>query len=122
MTNADEIAKELQKRCPGNHVHQPLVGGRAKDAAEYPTGLCKAICRGLMNQIRMGDLKVVHLMSVRHDTKIGQIQGCGKNELDDHHEELNMEAFDNITRAQLNPQAVRQARLKELGYVDDKGV
>jgi hypothetical protein len=72
--------------------------------------------------MRMGDLKVVHLMSLRHDTKIGQIQGCGKNELDDHHEELDMEAFDDITGAQLNTKAVRQARLKELGYVDEKGV
>ena len=47
MPNSWYIIQELDKRCDGGHSHQPLVGGRAKEAAQvYPDGLCRAICRG----------------------------------------------------------------------------
>ena len=46
MTNAEALAEELDKKCDGSHVHQHLVGGRAKAAAKYPEELCRAICRG----------------------------------------------------------------------------
>ena len=47
MTNSRAIAKGLSRRCPGLHTHQPLLDGRAKSAARYLGGLCRAICRGL---------------------------------------------------------------------------
>ena len=36
MTNSKVIGHELSRKCDGNHVHQPLIDGRAKDAARYP--------------------------------------------------------------------------------------
>ena len=51
LTNCKHIARELSRRCPRDHVHVPLVGGRAADAAIYPVGLCRAICQGLASQI-----------------------------------------------------------------------
>ena len=36
MTNCQEIAEELSRRCNGKHEHQPLLEGRAKQAAQYP--------------------------------------------------------------------------------------
>ena len=40
MTNSRSVGKELKVKCDGSHEHQPLVGGRAKDAARYPPALC----------------------------------------------------------------------------------
>ena len=42
MTNSSEIAKELSWKCPEDHLHQALVGGRAHKAAIYSEGLCEA--------------------------------------------------------------------------------
>ena len=50
ITNSQDIAKELSRRCPGLHTHQPLLDGWAKSAATYPDGLCKAICRGIAKE------------------------------------------------------------------------
>ena len=52
LTNSACISRELAKQCPRNHQHVNLVGGRASDAAVYPPGLCRAICRGLASQLR----------------------------------------------------------------------
>ena len=40
MTNSPCIARELARLCPRDHVHVPLVGGRAAGAAIYPEKLC----------------------------------------------------------------------------------
>ena len=48
MTNSRALGQELSRRCDGSHVHQNLVDGRARLAARYPPGLCKAICRGII--------------------------------------------------------------------------
>ena len=63
MTNAWHIAKELDKRCDGSHVHQALLGGsRASNAAVYPEELCKAMCRGLLKEKKMRKGNTVPLM------------------------------------------------------------
>ena len=51
MTNSLSIARELARVCPRNHKQVHLMGGRAADAAIYPPGLCKAICRGIAAQL-----------------------------------------------------------------------
>ena len=61
MTNCKSIANELGRRVPGLHTHQPLVDGRAQNAARYPDGLCKAICRGLVKEKMQ---QVMHLRAV----------------------------------------------------------
>ena len=47
LTNSAHIPEELNHRCPGDHIHIPLMGGRAAEAAIYPDKLCEAVCRGL---------------------------------------------------------------------------
>lgn len=44
-TNSQSIGSELRRRCDGGHENQPLVDGRAKNAARDPLALCRAICR-----------------------------------------------------------------------------
>ena len=65
MTNSWCIAKELDRRCDGSHVHQALLGGsRASSAAIYPEELCKAMCRGLLKEKKMRKGNTMPLMRV----------------------------------------------------------
>ena len=55
---------ELRRRCDKSHQHQPLVDGRAKDAARYPPAMCKAICRGIMKEKMQRRLQVRAVLEV----------------------------------------------------------
>eukprot|EP00435_Cladocopium_sp_Y103_P070319 s238_g35.t1 len=52
VTNSWHLAMELQQRCTGDHVHEPLTHGKAALAAMYPPALCRAIVRGLKRHLR----------------------------------------------------------------------
>mgnify|MGYP002806614889 FL=1 len=53
MGSAPAVLEALSRKCPGGHSHAPLLGGtRARDAAVYPPGLCKAIAQGAAEQLR----------------------------------------------------------------------
>ena len=52
LTDSPLIARELARKCPRDHQHVNLLGGRAAGAAIYPPGLCRGICRGLAAQIQ----------------------------------------------------------------------
>ena len=41
------MLRRLAKKCTGTHPHQPLMGGRAANAAFYPPGLVLEILRGI---------------------------------------------------------------------------
>ena len=41
------MLRRLSKKCTGTHPHQPLLGGRAAQAAFYPPGLVLEILRGI---------------------------------------------------------------------------
>ena len=73
MTNSFWVGLELRTKCDGSHRHQHLIGGRAKAAALYPTGLCQAICAGLRKQFDEGNKEVQQLkclMSVKATDKV----------------------------------------------------
>ena len=46
-STSSHMLARLSARCPGNHEHQHLVGGRAANAAFYPPGLIINILRGM---------------------------------------------------------------------------
>ena len=50
MINSRALGQELSRIYDGMHKQQSLVDGRARLAARYPTGLCKAICRGIIKE------------------------------------------------------------------------
>ena len=50
MTNSRSIGQELRRKCDGAPQRQPLVDGKAKDAAGHPPALCRAICRGIAKE------------------------------------------------------------------------
>ena len=67
------IAQKFNKRYPNRqghqiHRHVRLESGRTRAAQVYPTGLCKAICEGLQEQIAMEEKGQFVIMNV-NDTK-----------------------------------------------------
>ena len=53
VVNSESLAKELQRRCPTDHQHDHLMGGKAVKAAQYPQQLCDAIVRGVKAHLRL---------------------------------------------------------------------
>ena len=47
MSSSAHMLKRLSRRCSGQHVHQHLVGGRAKAAENYSVELITEIIRGI---------------------------------------------------------------------------
>ncbi len=78
MTNSEEIARMLNRKCDESHEHQELLGRRAKEAAKHPEGLCRAICKGLLQEKKNEVQAIRHLMVVKHDDEIGEIGGRGR--------------------------------------------
>lgn len=50
MSNSHCMLARLDSRCPRDHRHQPLLGGRARDAHIYPDRLTLEILRGMVDQ------------------------------------------------------------------------
>ena len=50
LTNSPFLRLELSRRCPRDHEHVHLVGGRAAAAQEYPYEVCEALCQGAAAQ------------------------------------------------------------------------
>ena len=51
MLNSEEMARELSRKCRGDHLHRPLLHGLAKKAQKYTQEFCRAIIRGLVRQM-----------------------------------------------------------------------
>ena len=43
----------LEQHCPSTHLHEPLLGGRAKAAQVYPPKLCTRIVSGFATQLKL---------------------------------------------------------------------
>ena len=115
MTNSEDIAEELKRKCDRSHAHQALMDGRAKGAAIYPRGLCEAVCRGVKKEKQRRVQQLRCLMTVTADTKIDP---------DEDHEVETMaaRAWDDVSGEELDAKKVMRARLKELAFVREKGV
>ena len=113
--NATEVMNLLGQKCNGQHRHQELVNGRAQKAGVYPSGLCRAICRGTALQMREDKAGRRCLLSVTAKDKIYEIpeeEEIGELEA----------AWDDTSGKALDPRGVRRARLKDMGYINEKGV
>ena len=115
MSNSQEIRAELSRKCDGGHRHQSLTGGRAEASARYPKELCRAICVGLMREIKHSSKRLMKLIDVEPHTRV---HGCSAHE----EEEEWRQAWDDITGEELDSKEVTKARLKEMQYIDEKKV
>ena len=117
MSNSQEILKELGRQCNGQHEHQHLKGKRAELAARYPPGLCRAICTGLIREMKVNTLGLKKLMDVGPRTTV-----AGPRPAEEEDDWDWAQAWDDVTGEQLDPAEVRRARAKEMNYVQEKKV
>ena len=130
MTNSPCIAKQLSLKCPNNgrnmpHDHIKFINGRASAAQIYPPGLCRAVCKGLIEQIEMDRTGQFLLVGV------GMSQDSNTNDMkkeadrfkekcrtveEDHEVEME-EAWDDVSGEKLDPAEVKKARKEEVDYV-----
>ena len=47
LTKVRSVAEAVDRRCAGNHHHEPLIGNTAAAAAKYTSQFCDAVLRGL---------------------------------------------------------------------------
>jgi hypothetical protein len=130
MSSSPAMLEVLSKKCRGDHVHAPLLGGtRARDAAVYPPGLCRAITQGAAEQLRRDDRAVLHALRCGRQPGAPSVEvHCGEasGRVKDEEEELAAwpaaVVYDEITGAALPPGLVRQARAEEVQFMLDWGV
>ncbi len=139
ITNSAMIAKELERRCSGEHTHGHLLSGRAGPAARYTPSMCRAIVRGIIAQKEL-DCKAmaqiscvesvksvskeqeneIHSQSRRSHEEQGESMSVTRcdNELmrwyDEHCGELYAE--DDVSGSVLDPNMVIKARRMELDF------
>ncbi len=137
MSSAPAVLEALSRKCPGGHSHATLLGGtRARDAAMYPPGLCKAIAQGAAEQLRR-DHRARGIRAVRawHNARtLHAVRGkptevrCDDAQDSTNNEDEQLaawpmgEVYDEITGAALSPELVRQARAEEIKFMLDWGV
>ena len=51
LTNSEEMARMLGRRCQGGHQHKPLLNGTAVKAQAYTPQFCEAVIKGLKRQM-----------------------------------------------------------------------
>eukprot|EP00973_Karenia_brevis_P042546 5890911-Karenia_brevis.AAC.1 len=127
MTNNDGIFRELQRKCDWSHEHQALLSGRARWAARYPAGLCRAICRGLLTEMKAADCGIKRLAYLRCTDSISNLMSNdGKAETISKLHESAMDepntfgiAWDDISGGVLDVREVKKARQVEAQYIKD---
>ena len=135
MTNSPCIAQKVSLRCPNTSEyrvrdHVILINGRAKAAQAYPPALCRAVCKGLMDQMeadRQGHFLIANVDPIGTSNakelmeEANSITENYKTVEEDQSEELEI-AWDDVSGAELDPRDVRRARTEEIEYVRKMGL
>ena len=137
MTNAPEIAKRIQRRCPNRgqsketrHEHTQLIGGKARQAAVYPKAFCQCTCQGIVaqKQHRSNGVMEMPLMDVSSMEKLAEkvLERVLEDESASQalHEDVSddVHAYDDVSGAELDARLVETARREEIDYFKSMGV
>ena len=127
MTNSHEVARSLNVRCtggggmcarPAGGRHIPCSGQHAKEAAKYPRGLCKAMLRGVRNQLKADDLMKNGCFGIQVPDDDAAVERSLRGPAQGYSGKFR----DDLTGQVLRDADVRAARAKELEYFCTKGV
>ena len=125
-SNGQYILKALARRCDGragkcsrkkggDHV---MASGRvARDAAIYPPGLCRAILKGISDQL--------HSVGIMRPGEVGLHAACDEDDeqlLRGPEQGYSGKFRDDLSKQVLKDSLVHEARRKELDYFASKGV
>ena len=130
LKNSPCMAKQLQKRCPNRsgekkHNHVRFENGRAKKAQEYPDGFCRAMCRGIKEQLeadRAGPSLLITMSNEGTQSLRGAKEEARKLEKkyktaeEDNIVNLEM-AWDDVTGVAFDFERVKTARQEEIDYI-----
>ena len=130
LTNSPCVAKRLSLKCPNvvsNQVHEHvvLINGRARVAQVYTPEFCRAVCKGLMEQLeadRKGQFLLANVMNSKEaDTKsmmeeAGQMKDKCRTAEEDNDQQFEI-AWDDVSGAEFDPKVVRKARGEEIEFV-----
>ncbi len=53
LLSSKSMKQSLDRRCDGQHVHQPLEGGKTKKAQQWPEDLCRQMIEGALDEMRL---------------------------------------------------------------------
>ena len=125
ISNPPEIIKRVGLQCENRtaqaqgekHRHADTTCGRAKKCQVYPKAFCRAVCAGIAAQKRLRNLGLtaLPLMSVSEMASMSKPS-------QDLHESDNMEAYDDLTGAELSPTLMKQARREETQFFRNRKV
>ena len=127
MTNSPAVARALSARCQGENgwcsrarggKHQLCSGRHALEAAKYPRGLCKAILRGVRDQLRDDRLLKDGCYGIQVPDEDDQVQ----DNLRGPKQGYSGRFKDDLTGQVLKDSLVKEARAAELAYFHTKGV
>ena len=108
MTNSVEIHRELDRQCtPDSHRHVQVLGGRAKHAAIYPKGLCRAVCRGTVKQMEIDAADMMSMECLDSVDAIG-VDSVEQEEADNDWKKY----WDDMNGKELDPKCVQEARAR----------
>ena len=139
MSNSPEIIKRVSKQCTNrgekdvskHHRHGDITCGRARQCQVYPKAFCRAVCSGIAAQKRLDELglKAMPIMSIEEMLNtVPEDLKAGDPAADLHEDDPfddpshKMEAFDDVSGAELDPILVRLARQEEMEYFRERKV
>jgi len=127
MTNSPAIARALGVRCSGvkglcsrpqGGAHQLCTGRHATEAAKYPRSLCKAILRGIRDQMREDSLLKDGCFGVQAPDEDAEVQKNTRGPAQGYSGQYR----DDLTGQILKDALVKEARAKELEFFYTKNV
>ena len=123
MSNAPQLLERLKLRCKGvesqcsrleGGEHVQASGRVARDAARYPPRLCRAIVRGMIDEMKS---RGIHRVG-----EAGLHAVCDEDVAPEADERYTGKYRDDISGQVLRDDLVDEARRKELKYFCDTGV
>ena len=127
MTNSAQIAACLSARCEGKSgmcsrpkggLHRLCSGRLAREAAKYPPGLCRAVLRGIRNQMREDGMLSAGCYGVQVASDDAEVMKNMKGPEQGYSGKFR----DELTGQLLKDSLVREARAKELAFFCRKNV
>ena len=103
LTNSEYLRDQLSNKCLGGHRHIQLMGGKARACQVYPDKLCRAILKGIRQEL-------VHSGFIEYDDKDMMVVGAQNDEPEEYIEEY----VDDMSGQILDTHLVREARQLEM--------
>ena len=127
MTNAPRLAKALEIQCSGRggscsrlggSTHQLCSGRHCAEAAVYPRGLCRAVLRGIRDQLRHDGLLKDGCYGIQAPDEDAEVE----RHLRGPEQGYSGKCRDDLTGQTLKDSLVEEARAKELSFFHSKKV